>query len=441
MIRTVADLLLEILKKELPKLDAVQIKHAPTIGDMYEGLSARLLNHAMPTNLGLRVVTGFVTDGHGNMSGQLDCMLVRGDGERIPYTNSFVWHIRDLVAVIEVKKSLHSAEISEAFKQLYKVYALEREYLQELTESEHGTSVDIGPAWRNFAQMTGNAVPQSGDLSSLSYHEEVVFRTLINEQLSSVRIILGLHGYKSEQAFRTAVVDLLEANVGLAEFGVPAFPQLIISGNYTLAKANGRPYNTIMREGWWPLCFSTPVNPLIMLLEYIWTRLDELYGIGPEAWGEDLDIEVARGLLSARAIKTGRRKGWELQVHEASKKALNAIPVEKPWSPAFVTLEVFAILSRLNAGHGVRLDDPQLLAWLAGRGVTVEVLRDSLRETKLVAFDGLKVQLITDKCGLAILPTGEFIAAEDNSGRLTRWIGQRIAAIEVSDSSSDHHRS
>ncbi|WP_371800834.1 MULTISPECIES: DUF6602 domain-containing protein [unclassified Streptomyces] len=112
MIRTVADLLSGIIRDELPKLDDAPVKHAPTIGDMYEGLSSDVLNRALPDGLGLRVVSGFARDGHGRLSGQLDCMVVRGEGERLPYTDSYVWHVRDIVAVIEVKKNLHSAELA-----------------------------------------------------------------------------------------------------------------------------------------------------------------------------------------------------------------------------------------------------------------------------------------------------------------------------------------
>ncbi|TDC17417.1 DUF6602 domain-containing protein [Actinomadura bangladeshensis] len=404
----------------------MNIKHAPTIGDMYEGLSADLLGRAIPGSLGLRIVTGFAADGHGNMSGQLDCMLVRGDGEKLPYTNAYVWHVKDVIAVIEVKKNLYSAELREAFGQLRTVHTLEDNYLSSL--EEEGASVDIGQAWRSFAQMTGKIVAESGDLSSLSSGEKVILRTLILEQISSVRIILGLHGFKSEQAFRNALVKFLEENLGVAGFGVSSFPQLIVSGNYSLAKANGRPYSPVMRGEWWPFCFSTPINPLLLLLEFIWTRLDELYGLGSDAWGEDLDIEVARGLLSARAVQGHGQDGWEMRVHEATVKKLDDTPTRKSWSPAFVTSEEFVILSQLSGGREVHLDDPLLLAWLDETGVAIEELLMRLLETRLVAVDGSKLRLITRECGLAILPTGELVAAENNTGRLTRWIEQRNAS-------------
>lgn len=104
MIRTVADFLAQLMEAEVARLDQVHIEHGPTVGDMYEGLSADLLRRAVPKQLELQIVAGFITDGLGNRSGQVDCMLVRGSGEPIPYTNAFVWPVNDVIAVFEIKK-------------------------------------------------------------------------------------------------------------------------------------------------------------------------------------------------------------------------------------------------------------------------------------------------------------------------------------------------
>lgn len=114
MIRTVADFLHQLVEAEVARLDAVDIVHGPTIGEMYEGLSADLLRRAVPEQLGLRVVDGFITDGLGNRSGQVDCMLVRGSGDPIPYTDAFVWPVKDVIAVFEIKKRLHHDDLVDA---------------------------------------------------------------------------------------------------------------------------------------------------------------------------------------------------------------------------------------------------------------------------------------------------------------------------------------
>ena len=62
VIDTVADFLHELRRVEASRLDDVDLRHGPTIGDMYEGLSHDLLERALPPGLGLRVVRGFITD-------------------------------------------------------------------------------------------------------------------------------------------------------------------------------------------------------------------------------------------------------------------------------------------------------------------------------------------------------------------------------------------
>jgi hypothetical protein len=86
VISTVAEFLHALKEEEARRLAEVDIDHAPTIGQMYEGLSKDLLGRAIPPQLGLRVVSGFITDGLGRRSGQIDCMLVSGDGDPVPYT-------------------------------------------------------------------------------------------------------------------------------------------------------------------------------------------------------------------------------------------------------------------------------------------------------------------------------------------------------------------
>ena len=87
MITTVAALLQELQAKEAAKL-----------------ATRDLLDRAIPSALNLRIVEGFVEDHEGNLSPQIDAMLVTGDGRQIPHTASFVWPVQKVIAVLEVKK-------------------------------------------------------------------------------------------------------------------------------------------------------------------------------------------------------------------------------------------------------------------------------------------------------------------------------------------------
>jgi hypothetical protein len=77
-----------------------------------------VLSASIPIELNLRVVSGFITNSDGELSDQIDCMLVQGEGERIPYTDDFKYNIDNVIAVIEVKKNLYSKEIESAYENL-----------------------------------------------------------------------------------------------------------------------------------------------------------------------------------------------------------------------------------------------------------------------------------------------------------------------------------
>ncbi|TDD58012.1 hypothetical protein E1263_20870 [Kribbella antibiotica] len=89
MLTTVAELLPELMLKERAVLNTSPVEHRPTIGSMYEGLSLDILGRAIPDGLDLNLVTSFAVDDDGNMSGQLDRMLVRGADIPVPYTTAF----------------------------------------------------------------------------------------------------------------------------------------------------------------------------------------------------------------------------------------------------------------------------------------------------------------------------------------------------------------
>ncbi len=57
MIKTVSDFLNKLREKENELLKKQNIKHRPTIGDMYEGLTKNLLGMAFPEKISLDILT------------------------------------------------------------------------------------------------------------------------------------------------------------------------------------------------------------------------------------------------------------------------------------------------------------------------------------------------------------------------------------------------
>ncbi len=115
MINNIAELLKGFIDEEIKKLDAFDVKHKPTIGEMYEGLTTDILNRMIPKDLGLTITHGFITEESGIMTKEVDCMLVKGEGIQVPYTDKYKWHVKDVIAVLEVKKKLYSNELSDSY--------------------------------------------------------------------------------------------------------------------------------------------------------------------------------------------------------------------------------------------------------------------------------------------------------------------------------------
>lgn len=421
MIKNVADLLASILQDEIPIMDAFPISHGPTIGQMYEGLSGKILERAIPQHLGLSVVTGFVSAGE-TSSGEIDRMVVRGHGRPIPHTDKFVWHPKDLVAVIEVKKTLNAATLPGAVDQLRTVRDVETAWIRENGEkSPDEATADPRLALRAFEQMTGRVAPPPDELATLPIGDRLVYSTLYTEQFSILRIVLGIHGYRTEAGLRRALARMMEERAGVRGVLTPGgMPHLIIGGKFSIVKANGQPYTAPLIDGEWSYAFSTPVNPILLLLELLWTRLDHLYGLG-NPWGDDLEMEVGHRLIAAR----GTEAGWVCRLFDAGETVLRRLPETESWAPARLTETEFIALNELASGERLNLSDASLHEWLQLRGQTASQLRDGLLATRLVAQDGDDLVIVGSNCTTAILPTGEFVAADDSTGRLTRWIVRR----------------
>ncbi|PWR12061.1 hypothetical protein DKT69_25040 [Micromonospora sicca] len=422
MIRTVADLLHELMQREAAKLDEVAVKHGPTIGDMYEGLTQHVLSRAVPSEFGLRVVSGFIEDGLGSFSGEIDCMLVSGKGKAIPYTGKYVWHTKDVIAVVEIKKSLYGQDLADAFNHLADVKNVERRYIDS-GQADASRSPDLTLVYRTFGQITGKTVSSLQDFARLPLADRAVFNALVSERLGSIRVIFGYRGFRSEKNFRDSLHEVIQRKSGKAGLGIAGFPHLVVSGEYALVKANGLPYVPFaVPPEWHFYCSTRASNPLIFLLELIWTRLGEDYSLGG-LWGEDLEEDVVHAFLSARARVRDERPTWEITYHDWPKDVLRSTSaLVKPWEPTYLDNEQAAVFSALLRGNEVDVRQPELLAFLAERRADIDQFIASMVATQLVALNGTRIELITERCKIIPLPDGRIVVADDNTGRLTRWV-------------------
>jgi hypothetical protein len=421
MLRTVADMLRGFSDEERKKLNSFDIKHAPTIGKMYEGLTSEILNRAIPAEMGLRIVSGVIFNDSGKMTGEIDCMLVEGEGIQIPYTSSFKWHVKDVICVFEVKKTLYSDELADSFFHLQEVLDSHSQYVQS---DPYKGKINIESARKAFSMITKIVPPKHEDIQTLPIQEEMIYHTLIMEQLSPIRIVIGYNGFKSEFSFREAMYGFLQQNINKRGFGVGSFPQLIISEHFSLIKGNGQPYSPPILNGYWNFFLSSPENPIVFILELIWTRLQQKYNI-EVLWEEGLK-EGFHLFLSGRIVEKDGKIGWDYRYAPIEKNVLEEEYEPLPWEPVYIDQNQYVVIHKLCVGETVDITSSDFLQWLGKENVSVPDFIDSLLETGLIALKNNELMLTTEQCQCAFLPTGECVAAENNTGRLSRWIASRL---------------
>jgi hypothetical protein len=425
MINSIADLLLGLKNKEqelLKKYDIV--RHPGIIGDMYEGLTKDILSKSIFKGIDLRIVAGKIKNSKNEFSGEIDCMIVVGDGEQIPYTDKFIYDSGQVIAVIQVKKNLFSKDLKDSYENLRTVI--------DVTEPRDGEPYHgrlIRDAWRLICK---EEIPKRADLEKLPIQKEMIYHILFMEAFLPARIVWGYNGFKSEFSLRESFIKYLEENVPLNPnqpektvrgFGPLNFPNLIICDKYTLIKANGMPFGyPIDEENWWPFFNSSYDNPVYLLLEVIWTRLHYKFGITSEIFGDDLKVDEMHGFLMGRYKELNHLKGWEYFYLPTTKEELERPLNHKEWEPTFVDQVQLVFLNRLCKNETIDTNgDTSLIEFLSKHGYTLDSFLKSLRDTGLVdTKDGI-LRLITENCVCGITADGRCFAGDNKTGRVTRW--------------------
>lgn len=421
MINNISDFLHGIISEEKNKLNEYELKHGPTIGRMFEGLTSSILEKVIPESLNLQVVCGMIHDHEGNLSGEIDCMLVKGQGEKIPYTNSYKWHVKDVLAIFEVKKNLFSDNLENSFEHLREVTQRYYSYIESCGED---SVFNVEPARRAFKEITGT-VPNF-ESSETDPTNEFIYHTLVTEQVSPVRIVIGYNSYKTEYGMRKAMLEYLQKNTMTRGFGVGSFPQLFICGEFSLVKLNGQPYSSIMQDDYWDFYASSNEKPILLLLELIWTKLTNEFDISLP-WGEDLADENLARLLGGRVVSKEGMKGWEYRYIDVPDSELKDRSPSKEWEPLFVDADQFTVFNILCRNGFIELNDRHFIDFLNANEINKNDFIRSLVKTGYIAINGERLELITYECRCAILPDGRYAVGEDNSGRFVRWIEKQFS--------------
>ncbi|HJQ69518.1 MAG TPA: DUF6602 domain-containing protein [Blastocatellia bacterium] len=411
MITTVAKLIAEFQQKETEILNRMKISHPPTIGAMFEGLTREMLDYSIPEGLNLNIRSGFIRGKEGELSRQIDCMLVRGEGEQIRHTDNYIYSIDDVIAVVEVKKNLYTNDLASAY-----------ENLRSVAEMKSNGAFNERLFRSTYRAITNANPPNSEEFKTLAPTKQLFCYSVQAETIMPVRIVLGYQGFSTEYSLREAFLGFLKAYNDSGGKSSPEYlPSLIICGTHSLIKLNGMPYLMRTDPDWWPVYASFTGNHTVLLLEQIWSRLVHYYGLPQAVFGEDLEMESLRLLLLAKIIQIDERVGWMYDDYHLTAEELGQMQLYEDWKPAPLSTVGSSILLRLAKQGDISINDQELLAFVQSEGRTIDDVVQELYFSGQVAIeDG--VLSLTDSVVLSFTPDGDIVVSHINDHRTGNWL-------------------
>lgn len=116
-IYSISNLLEALAQQEIELLKASGISHKPTIGNMYEGLTADIVTKSLFKGLNLTVARNSFIAGSQT---EYDIILAEGAGVPIRYSeHQFTFEPKQVLAVIQVKKNLYGSEVKYSYGVFY----------------------------------------------------------------------------------------------------------------------------------------------------------------------------------------------------------------------------------------------------------------------------------------------------------------------------------
>lgn len=405
MINTIKDLLESLRIQGVNEISSfLDIKHGPTIGDMYEGLTKEMMNKAIFKNLDLKVCSGFIFNEETESSKQIDCMIVVGDGIKIPFSEIYKYNINQVIAVIEVKKDLFGKEMDLAYKNLLSV--------KNIVKPDHGMTIDI--LEQAYENVTGRKLPDQQELDKMTEEEQYLYHALVVEAYMPIRIIFGYGGFSTEKSFREVFMEYISKKFRVKGYGVTSIPSLIIAGERSILKTNGIPFaisNKNQKLGEWYALGSANKAPIFFLLYLIWTRLYYLFPDLPEEIFDNTEISI-NPLMKAK----GRKEGWEYTFIETELEDSN----EKLWKPFEITLMSNVLLKMIEKGYTITLNNELMIEECKKNGEDYNEVISDLLYKRIIYVNNDIIGILSDNW-MTVIYNGKYYFGDNFNNRMLQW--------------------
>lgn len=416
MIKNASELLAAFMAAERREVESIQMKHMPTLGAAFEaivsgGIEKRFV---LPPNLDLRVVPGFVE----GLVNQIDCMLVRGEGKRYGLTDQYIYPIEQVLCVLEVKKTLRKSELVDGIGHLADV---QRRFVESFERRyTAGEITDFNQARLSFSKLTGRAAPSLRALDASPVDDRMMFGTLVKQMYAPVTVLLGFDGYETEHGLREALTDLVESSVGSKSDTVPDYlPSLISVGEFSLVKCAGQPYLAWDDEEGWVTVASCRHNPALLLLEFLWTKIERFCEV-KMPFGPELEVESLEKVLVSRGVQQGGQVGWQVGATSKSERRLKERQAALPWQPILLSKAAVSLTNILALRGSIELDQGLRDYIRDEHGEPLEKAITELVRTAAFGLHGNVLEALPPVAIVAYLPDGTGYASPTREP-LERW--------------------
>lgn len=407
IVKTMSELLQGVIEFEKKRIEEFEFKieHCPTIGEQYEGIMLKGLNNLFSRDSNLKVVSGFIRNNQNTLSPQVDCMIVQGNGKKIPNSNGkFVYPLAQVIAIFEIKKNLFTSELEDSYSHLYSFIAPDfDDYHRDLTSHE------IHFFNNSYAKITGKKVTcyDEGRHQDNPFMEQL-YCGLLNNFASPLRIVFGYEGFCDEKSLRQKYIDFLGEKIQKKGFGPFSYPDMIICGDSCLFRLNADPYISHVVDSSFLFYASSSKYNIQILSEIIYSRLSHKYAFD---FSGDNQQEPIHPFLVTSFHEEGEKQGWTIKIVPFKDQWQSEA---KLWEPQIVSEKAYTLFNLLCSGEPVKRKD---ISDANASDIIKEVLN-----TTMVALRDDELFLTTRRLCCCIMPDGTFVVGDDAEGYFSRWL-------------------